>query len=80
MPHGTHIPAKIVVPGQISPAPCIIQEISLGSARLELDPDWVIPKTFWLCIDFASCVHPCRLVWREGHAAEVAFSAGHELT
>jgi hypothetical protein len=74
------ISAKIVALGHAAAVPCIITEISPTGARVDLSPDWAIPKTFGVRIDFDSCLHPCRLAWREGSAAGLEFPSGSDKT
>jgi hypothetical protein len=66
--------ARIVVPGQVSPAPCIVEEISPAGARLLIDPEWILPRTFWLKIEGDSILHPACVVWRDKWAVGVEFS------
>jgi hypothetical protein len=65
--------ASIVAPGQLSPAPCIVQEVSPEGARLSLDENWVIPKLFWLRIKGDVRLHYCKAIWRSGTAVGVEF-------
>ena len=65
--------ANIVAPGQLSPAPCVIQEVSAEGARLHLDENWIIPKLFWLRICGDVRLHYCRMIWRCGAAVGVEF-------
>jgi hypothetical protein len=77
---GAHMAAKIVAPGQVSPAPCVVREISPAGAKLEIADGWIIPRTFWLRITGDTCLHHCALVWRDGQAVGVEFSTGHGRT
>ena len=65
--------ASIVAPGQLSPAPCLVQEVSPEGAKLHLDENWVIPKLFWLRIEGGVRLHYCKVIWRNGTAVGVEF-------
>jgi hypothetical protein len=68
------MPATILVPGQVSPAPCVIGELSLKGACLDVDPEWVLPRVFWLRINTDCRLHNGRMIWRQGRAVGVEFS------
>src|SRR5215207_5041185 len=68
------IPATILVPGQVSPAPCVIGELSPNGACLDVDPDWVLPRVFWLRINTDCHLQNGRMIWRQGRAVGVEFS------
>jgi len=72
--------ARIVAPGQISPAPCVVREISQFGAKLEIRPGWIIPRTFWLRIDGDSRLHHCLVVWRSSLIIGVDFPKEHDNT
>ena len=65
--------ASIVAPGQLRPAPCVVQEVSPEGARLRLDENWIIPKLFWLRIEGDARLHYCKVAWRSGKALGVEF-------
>jgi hypothetical protein len=68
-----HMSASIVAPGQLSPAPCVVREVSFTGAKLELDVNWIIPKLFWLRIDGDVRLHYCVVAWRNGSRVGVEF-------
>jgi PilZ domain len=68
-----HMTASIVAPGQLSPAPCVVREVSFEGAKLELDGEWIIPKLFWLRIEGDVRLHYCVVVWRDGSSVGVEF-------
>ena len=43
-----YMPAKIIVPGKVSEAPCIVRQISPAGAQLHIDVNWILPRSFWL--------------------------------
>jgi hypothetical protein len=69
-----HMAARIVVPGQVSPALCFVEEISPGGARLHIDPEWVLPRALWLKIEGDSILHQACVVWRDRWAVGVEFA------
>jgi hypothetical protein len=69
----SHMPARILAPGQGSPAPCVIIEISPTGAKLELAKGWIIPRSFWLRIDGDSQMHRCTIKWIDGNTFGVEF-------
>lgn len=75
--HQPRLPARmtasIVAPGQLSPAPCVVREVSFAGAKLELDVNWIIPKLFWLRIDGDVRLHYCVVAWRSGPSVGVEF-------
>lgn len=75
-----HMAAKITAPGQVSPAPCVVRQISQAGARLQIVDGWIIPPTFWLLIDGDTRLHYCVVVWREGTNLGVEFPPGHDGT
>jgi hypothetical protein len=68
-----YMPAKIIAPGQVSPAECIIRQISPAGAQLQSDPGWILPRTFWLRIIGDTGMYHCTLIWREGWTIGVEF-------
>ena len=68
------MPAIILVPGQVSPAPCVIRELSSSGACLDVDPEWVLPRVFWLRISTDCHLHSGRMIWRQGRAVGVELS------
>jgi len=70
--------ARIVAPGQNSPAPCLVREISEAGAKLQIDECWIIPRTFWLRIDGDIRLHHCTVVRRNGPEIGVEFPVGHD--
>jgi hypothetical protein len=75
-----HMAARIVAPGQVSPAPCRVREISPAGAKLHIEDGWIIPPTFWLRIDGDTRLHYCAVVWRDGLNIGVEFPSGHDGT
>jgi len=70
-----HMAAQILAPGQYSPAPCVVREISQTGGKLQLEEGWIIPPTFWLLIQGDSVMHYCKVMWREGPALGIEFPA-----
>jgi hypothetical protein len=77
-PHASgNIAAYIVAPGQLSPAPCIVREISHFGAKLQVDSCWISPRVFWLRLNGNVCLHHCLFLWRAGEFVGVDFSPQH---
>jgi hypothetical protein len=64
-----------LAPGQISPAPCLVQDISEMGAKLRVNDGWIVPKTFWLRINGDSNLRHCTVAWRKGQVLGVRFAA-----
>src|SRR5688572_10622381 len=83
-----YMQARIIVPGKVCDGQCIIRQISPAGAQLQIAPEWILPRSFWLRIVGESQLHYCTLIWREGALAGVEFrpdqrsawwSRSHEL-
>ena|SRR5688572_17147820 len=70
-----YMPAKIIVTGKLSEAPCIVREISLAGAQLHIDSGWILPRSFWLRLVGESQMHSCTVRWREGSHVGVEFNS-----
>jgi hypothetical protein len=70
-----YMPAKMIVPGQASPAECIVRQISPAGAQLQVDTAWILPRTFWLRIIGDTNMYHCTMMWREGAKIGVEFGA-----
>ena len=68
-----YMPAKIIVPGKVSEAPCVIRQISPAGAQLHVDPSWILPRCFWLRMVGETQMHYCTVIWREGLHVGVEF-------
>jgi hypothetical protein len=68
-----YMPAKIVVPGHVSPAECIVRQISPAGAQLQIDSSWILPRTFWLKIIGDTGMYHCNVIWRDGWHIGVEF-------
>jgi hypothetical protein len=71
-----YMPAKIIVPGKVSEAPCAIREMSPAGALLQIDPAWIFPKSFSLRIVGDTRLYRCTVKWREDVFIGVEFSSG----
>ena len=69
----TNMKARIIVPGQVAPAPCKITNISPAGARLQIETQWILPRSFWLRIVGDASLHYCMMVWRKGEEVGVDF-------
>jgi hypothetical protein len=74
LPLPANLAAYIVAPGQVSPAPCIVQEISQFGAKLQVDNCWISPRVFWLRLNGGIRLHHCLFLWRAGEFVGVNFS------
>jgi PilZ domain len=52
---------------------CVVRNISLSGARLEVDPTVVLPNEFELDIPHRGAMVQCALKWRKDGAAGVKF-------
>jgi hypothetical protein len=68
-----YMPAKIIVPGKVSEAPCVIRQISPAGAQLQIDPAWILPRSFWLRIIGDYRLHLCTVKWRQDLLVGVEF-------
>jgi hypothetical protein len=75
-----YMPAKIIVPGQVSPAECIVRQISPAGAQLQVDSSWILPRTFWLRIVGDPGMYHCTVRWREGRIIGVQFGTDDRNT
>jgi hypothetical protein len=73
-----HMAAKIVAPGQVSPAPCVVREISPAGAKLHMDTGWILPRNFWLRIEGDNSMHFCIIAWRQGENLGVDFPTARD--
>ncbi len=53
---------------------CVMRDVSLGGARLQVDPLLAIPAQFELLTADAPR-RPCRLAWRSGQQIGISFLA-----
>jgi PilZ domain len=67
--------AEVMLPGQDSPVPCVILDISNGGARLAIGhPSAEIPRTFTLVLyKDRSALRECELVWLDRRHVGVKF-------
>ena len=69
-----HYNASVLIDGTSSPQPCAIADISETGARLVLAKECDLPERFILLLTRrGEARRLCRLVWRDGLAAGVAF-------
>jgi hypothetical protein len=52
---------------------CLVREISLGGANLEVESQSAIPDSFDLVIDVERSNQRCHVVWRKARRIGVAF-------
>ena len=65
--------ALIDISGLRTLCSCGVQDFSRHGARLRLDGIVLLPTEFSLMLICLDSTHPCRLIWRDGDAAGVAF-------
>jgi hypothetical protein len=71
-----HYSASVLLDAKSSPQPCAIADISATGARLVLQNECELPERFILLLTpSGEARRHCRLVWRNGLAAGVAFPA-----
>jgi hypothetical protein len=71
-----HYNASVLIDGTSSPQPCEIADISEAGARLVLAGECELPERFILLLTRrGEARRLCRLIWRDGLSAGVAFPA-----
>src|ERR1700704_5997076 len=55
---------------------CLVRNMSVGGANLEVESQIGIPTTFDLVINVEHSNHHCHVVWRKGRRIGVAFDQG----
>ena len=55
---------------------CLVRNMSVGDANLEVESQIGIPTTFDLVISVEHSNHHCHVVWRKGRRIGVAFDQG----
>jgi hypothetical protein len=69
-----HYNASVLIDGTSSPRPCAIADISETGARIVLATECELPERFILLLTRSGeARRHCRLVWRNGLSAGVAF-------
>jgi hypothetical protein len=73
--HRAHVrkPAKVIFSPDDGLIDCIVLDLSIGGACLELASPAIIPEQFDLTFDSARTLRACRVAWRSGHKIGVAF-------
>jgi hypothetical protein len=71
-----YMPARIIVPGKVSDAPCIIRQMSPSGAKLEIDPAWILPRSFSFRIIGDCRLYQCTVKWRQELLVGVEFQSG----
>jgi hypothetical protein len=72
--------AKIVLGSEVMIS-CTVSDISIGGARIALQPEMHLPETFELFIAAHDLqVRRVRMCWRDGDYAGVAFDADESTT
>jgi hypothetical protein len=68
-----YMPAKIIVPGKVSEAPCVVRQMSPAGAQLQISPNWILPRNFWLRIIGDYRLYQCTHKWRRDLIVGVEF-------
>jgi hypothetical protein len=55
---------------------CLVRNMSVGGANLEVESQVGIPTSFDLVISVEHSNHHCQVVWRKGRRMGVAFDLG----
>jgi hypothetical protein len=74
--HRTQVqkPAKIVFRTDYSLIDCLVRDVSIGGACLELNNTAAVPDEFDLTFDTARTLRACRVAWRSESRVGVAFA------
>jgi hypothetical protein len=67
-------PAKIIFRANHSLIDCVVRDVSVGGACLELTNPSTIPDEFDLTFDAARTLRACRVAWRSEYRIGVAFA------
>jgi hypothetical protein len=70
--------ALILAPGQQSPAPCLVRDVSKGGVKLEVNKDGDIPSIFWLQIEGEPGLRSCAVIWHKAVQLGVSFTQSRE--
>jgi hypothetical protein len=65
--------AKVVFGPNDGLIDCVVLNLSIGGACLELASPAIIPDQFDLTFDAARTLRACRVAWRSGYKIGVAF-------
>lgn len=71
-----YMPAKIIVPGKISEAPCVVRQMSPAGGQLQISPAWILPRSFLLRIIGDFRLYQCTVKWRQESMIGVEFESG----
>jgi hypothetical protein len=74
--HRTQVqkPAKIIFRANYSLIDCVVRDVSIGGACLELANPATVPDEFDLTFDTARTLRACRVAWRSACRVGVAFA------
>ena len=62
-PLPAYMPAHMLVPGQDTPTPCIVREVSPSGAKIEVKGHSIVPRAFWLQLEGDTQLHLCNVAW-----------------
>lgn len=65
--------ALLSIPGQITLQPCSVRDITNKGAGIRLNGISLLPLNFHISFEDSRSAQNCRLVWRDGDFAGVAF-------
>lgn len=65
--------AFLSIRGHITSEPCRVRDFSMRGAGIQLNGLTLLPIEFILSFDGFRTTHACRLIWRHGDFAGVAF-------
>jgi PilZ domain len=69
----TSIAANIILEESSAMIACIVRDLTLGGACLELTPPAQVPRRFGLVMDPSPQVRQCELVWQHENRVGVEF-------
>jgi hypothetical protein len=65
--------ALLSIPGHITGQPCTLRDLTTGGAGIRLNGITLLPLEFEISLDQFSTFETCRLIWRDGDFAGIAF-------
>ena len=65
--------ALLSIPGQIIAQSCSVRDLTIKGASIRLNGIALLPLEFEISFDGFLTLQPCRLIWRDGDFAGIAF-------
>lgn len=69
--------ALLSIPGQMIAQPCSVRDLTVKGASIRLNGIALLPMVFEISFDGFRTLQSCRLIWRDGDFAGIAFQTDH---